>query len=157
MSLLTQVCFPARVAPLRCVIDSMVFDLLAEHDDCLRTVDRLTSARRLELLAAVATIAEIAAVPDRARRKRLQRVRVLVLPQPSGRGHAPVRRLRARPGVSDDDARIAATAALHGVPLVTEDAGLRAAAAAELPGLEVWRWEADLRPRIGALADALDP
>jgi predicted nucleic acid-binding protein len=60
--------------------------------------------------------------------------------------------LFASPGVSEVDARIAATAAAHGVPLVTEDAGLRRAVAAHAPQVGLWTWGADLRPRLVALS-----
>ncbi|MCW2952150.1 MAG: hypothetical protein JWQ48_1320 [Conexibacter sp.] len=130
----------------------MVFDAIAAEAQLLAVVDRLTSARRLELLAASETIAEVAATPDRAHRRRLQRVRVLVVPPPQDDGDAGVLwRLRTSTGVSDDDARIALTAAAQAVPLVTEDRDLRLAAAAHLPRLPLWRWATDLRPRIAAL------
>ncbi len=134
---------------LRCVIDSMVFDEIAAQPDCLRRVDRLTNAGRLELLAAARTMDELAAVADDEHRRRLRRVRVLVLPPP--RPHIAFRALMSAPGVGETDARIALTAAEHGVPLVTEDRDLRRAAAAALPQLVVWRWADDLRPRIAAL------
>jgi predicted nucleic acid-binding protein len=62
--------------------------------------------------------------------------------------------LRARPGVGDEDAQIAATAAAQGVPLVTEDRDLRDAVGLLLPQLALWSWAADLRPRITALGAA---
>jgi predicted nucleic acid-binding protein len=127
----------------------MIFDEVAAEDGLLAGVDRLTNARRLELLAAPETIAEIAATPDPVHRKRLRRVRVLVVAP--AEDDALVARLRARTGVSHDDARVAATAAHHAVPLVTEDRDLRLAVAELLPALPVWRWAADLRPRIAAL------
>jgi predicted nucleic acid-binding protein len=139
---------------LRCLIDAMIFDAIAAEPAMLRGVDALTSARRLELLAAAETMREIGATPDRAHRRRLQRVRVLVVP-PADRGRAATRELlahlRRHPGVSDEDARIAVAAGDHGVPLVTEDAALRAAVEALLPQVQRWRWEADLRPRLVAL------
>ncbi len=139
---------------LRCLIDAMIFDAIAAEPAMLRGVDALTSARRLELLAAAETMREIGATPDRAHRRRLQRVRVLVVP-PADRSRAATRELLAgllrRPGVSDEDARIAVAAAAHGVPLVTEDGALRAAVEALLPQVERWTWEADLRPRLLAL------
>jgi predicted nucleic acid-binding protein len=132
----------------------MVFDAIAAEPRLLADVDRLTSAGRLELLAATETIAEIAATPDRAHRRRLQRVRVLVVPPVDGDGDPTVLgQLRASTGVSDDDARIALSAAAQGVPLVTEDGDLRLAVAAHLPRLPLWRWATDLRPRIAALDD----
>jgi hypothetical protein len=129
----------------------MVFDAIAGEPELLALVDRLTSAGRLELLAAMETMAEIGAVPDRAYRRRLQRVRVLVVPPHDG-DDAVLRRLRGSTGVSHDDARIALAAFGQGVPLVTEDRDLRVAAAVELPGLPVWEWAADLRPRIVTLS-----
>ena len=136
---------------LRCLIDAMVFDAVVEEPELLRTVDRLTNARRLELLAAAETMLEIGATPDRARRRRLQRVRVLVVP-PADAASRVLDDLRRAPGVSDEDAAVAYVAAVHGVPLVTEDRALRLAAAEHLPGTPVWTWEGDLRPRILALA-----
>jgi predicted nucleic acid-binding protein len=130
----------------------MVFDAIAAEPRLLADVDRLTSSGRLELLAATETIAEIAATPDRAHRRRLQRVRVLVVPPADNHGEPTLlRQLRASTGVSDDDARIALSAAAQGVPLVTEDRDLRLAVAAHLPHLPLWRWASDLRPRIAAL------
>jgi predicted nucleic acid-binding protein len=134
---------------LRAVIDSMVFDAILDEHDGLRAVDRLTRRGRLRLLAAAATMDEIAAVADAERRRGLQRVRVLVLPPP--RPHIAFRGLMRAPGVGESDARIALTAVEHGVPLVTEDRDLRAAAAEHLPVLVLWRWADDLRPRIAAL------
>jgi predicted nucleic acid-binding protein len=137
------------VPVVRAVIDSMVFDAIVEERDGLRAVDRLTNAGRLQLLAAATTMAEIAAVADEEHRRRLQKVRVLVLPPPQP--HVAFRGLMRAPGVGESDARIALTAAEHGVPLVTEDRDLRVAAAAHLPELILWRWADDLRPRIAAL------
>jgi predicted nucleic acid-binding protein len=134
---------------VRAVIDSMVFDAIVAERDGLRAVDRLTNLGRLQLLAAAVTMAEIAAVADDEHRRRLAKVRVLVLPPP--RPHIALRGLMSSVGVGESDARIALTAAEHDVPLVTEDRDLRAAAAAHLPELILWRWGDDLRPRIAAL------
>lgn len=136
----------------------MVFDAIVAAPGALGTVDRLTSARRLELLAAQETIAEVARTPDRAHRRMLQRVRVLVVPPPhprDGTAQALLGRLQACTGVSRDDARIAVAAALQEVPLVTEDRDLRLAAAEHLPHVPLWRWAADLEPRIAALGAEL--
>ena len=142
------------MAAVRCLIDSMVFDAIADAE-LLDLVDRLAAARELELLAALATMQEIGRTPLRERRRRLQRVRVLVVPPPDEAAPA-VRALAARvrtsPGISDEDAGIALTADLHGAPLVTEDSALREAAGVHLPGLELWRWASDLEPRLLALA-----
>lgn len=147
--------FPGGVPALRCLIDSMVFDAIAAEPELSREIDRLTSARRLELLAAAETMREVGRTPDRAYRRRLQRVRVLVVaPAMPGDAAAPeeLQRLLRSPGVSDEDTRIALAAAVHGVPLVTEDRDLRAAVAAHLPRLRTWTWAGELRPRIVALA-----
>jgi predicted nucleic acid-binding protein len=140
---------------LRCLIDSMVFDAIVAEPRLPAIVDRLTRARRLELLAAAETMAEVAATPDRAYRRRLQAVRVLVVPPAPTDGDAAgdglLRRLRASTGVSDEDARIALAAAGQGVALVTEDVALRLAVAAHLPDVALWDWATDLRPRIAAL------
>jgi predicted nucleic acid-binding protein len=146
----------APVTALRCVIDSMVFDAIAQDRALLDEVDRLTRARRLELLAALETMEEIAATPDEEHRRRLRKVRVLVVPPPAGaRGDRRLARMRTSPGVSEEDARIAVTAAAHDVPLVTEDRDLERAMAAHLPGTQVWHWLGDLLPRIQALAQQL--
>jgi predicted nucleic acid-binding protein len=145
------------VAGLRCVIDSMVFDAIVAEPGLLADVDRLTSARRLELLAAAETMREIARTPGRARRRELQRVRVLVVAPVPGRWPAirsSLDDLLETPGVSDADARIAMAAAVQRAPLVTEDRPLRLAVAAALPAVAVWTWEADLRPRLEGLAAA---
>ena len=60
--------------------------------------------------------------------------------------------LRSSPGVDREDARIAAAAAIHAVPLVTEDRALSPAAGLHAPGLAVWDWAGGLRPRIVALS-----
>ncbi len=140
---------------LRCLIDSMVFDAIAAEPELSREVDRLTSARRLELLAAAETMREVGRTPDRAHRRRLQRVRVLVVaPAVPGDAASPgeLHGLLRSPGVSDADTRIALAAAVHGVPLVTEDRDLRAAIAAHLPRLRTWTWAGDLCPRIASLS-----
>jgi predicted nucleic acid-binding protein len=134
------------MAPLRCLIDTMVFDAIAGEPGVLDRVDRLTRARRLELLAAPTSIEQVAAVPSAAHRRALQRVRVLVVPPAE-----PIAALVRRPGVGRDDAAIAACAAAQEVPLVTEDHDLRAAAAELLPAVPLWSWADDLRPRILAL------
>lgn len=142
---------------LRALIDSMVFDAVAAEDDLLAEVDRLTRSRRLELLAAAETMAEIGAVPDPWHRRRLQRVRVLVVPPADPEDEAAgalLARLQASPGVSDEDAGIAAAAALQGVPLVTEDRHLRQAVREHLAGTPLWTWADDLGPAIARLAGA---
>ena len=82
-------------------------------------------------------------------------MRVLVVPPPDEAVpavRALAARVRASPGISDEDAGIALTADLHRAPLVTEDRALREAAGAHLPGLELWTWAADLEPRLQALS-----
>jgi predicted nucleic acid-binding protein len=137
---------------LRCLIDSMVFDAIAAEAEVLALVDRLTSARWLELLAAPVSVEQVAATPDEWHRRELQRVRVLVVP-PADEDDPQVRALLAalRPITGIDDAFIAAAAAAQAVPLVTEDRRLREGAAAQLPDVALWSWAADLRPRILAL------
>jgi predicted nucleic acid-binding protein len=137
------------VTALRALIDSMVFDEIVAERDGLRAVDRLTNRGRLQLLAAATTMLELAEVADEEHRRRLLKVRVLVLPPPQP--HVAFRGLMTSQGVGESDARIALTAAEHEVPLVTEDRDLRAAVTAHLPGLELWTWADDLRPRIAAL------
>jgi len=145
---------------LRALVDTMVFDALAGDEALLAGLDRLTRARRVELLAAAETMAEIAATPAPERRRRLQRVRVLVVP-PAGHGAAQTRValavLRTAPGVSDEDAAIAAAALAHGVPLVTEDRDLREAVRTHLPGVALWSFAGELAPRLAALAAELGP
>lgn len=139
---------------LRCVIDAMVFDAISDDLALLAEVERLTSARRLELLAAAATLAEVAATPSRPHRRRLQRVRVLALPPADPRDHVAAGlavRLDASPGVSEEDAAAAVAAAARGVPLVTEDRALRAAAQALLPDVPVWGVD-ELRRRLAAIS-----
>lgn len=135
---------------MRCVIDSMVFDAIAADRDLLVLIDRLTRRRALELLATPETMAELDAVPDEEHRRRLQKVRVLVIPP----ADAPAPAVLAWRGVGDEDARIAAAAAREGVPLVTEDRDLRDAVAAHLPALETWTFARDLLPRIRRLASS---
>jgi hypothetical protein len=145
------------MALLRCLIDSMVFDAIAAEADLLRCVDRLTSARALELLAAAETMHEIEATPDAAHRRQLRRVRVLVVAPADVRHPATadlLEALLASRGVSRQDAAIAMAAALLNVPFVTEDRDLRTAVAAHLPGVATWDWAGGLRPRIVALSRA---
>jgi predicted nucleic acid-binding protein len=147
--------FSGGVTVLRCLIDSMVFDAIAGEAQMLGDVGRLTAARRLELLAAAETMVEITATPDAEHRRRLQRVRVFVVPPAEAADeamHRALTELRTSAGVSEEDAQIALAAALHDVPLVTEDRDLRLAAAAHLPAVRLWTWETDLRPRIVTLA-----
>jgi predicted nucleic acid-binding protein len=137
---------------LRSVIDAMVFDAIAAEPELPAQLDRLTRAGRIELLAAAATLQEVAATPDRAHRRRLQRVRVLAVPPPDPRDPAAAAltaALCAAPGVSDEDAAVAVAAAAHHVPLVTEDRDLRAAVVAELPHVPLWSWP-ELRARMAA-------
>lgn len=138
---------------VRCLIDSMVFDAIVAEPGMPAEVDRLTRARSLELLAAAETMEEIAAVADEEHRRRLQRVRVFVVPpvdvEAARWAGVFASLLRAR-GVSEEDARIALAAAAREVPLVTEDRDLREAVAALLPRVALWTWAADLRPRIVA-------
>ncbi len=141
---------------LRCLIDSMVFDAIADDAEVRAEVARLTDLRAVELLAALDTMRELDATPDGARRRALQRVRVLVVPSPQGSDPA-MGRLLASPGVSDEDARIAVTAAAHGVPLVTEDRELRDAVAAHLPATPLWTVRDELLPRVAALTRAHPP
>jgi predicted nucleic acid-binding protein len=137
---------------LRCLIDSNVFDAIAAESDLLELVDRLTSARWLELLAATVSVEQVAATPDEWHRRDLQRVRVLVVPPVDEADRVVAALLAALRRISGiDDALIAAAAAAQRVPLVTEDRRLRDAAAAHLPGLALWSWAADLRPRVVAL------
>jgi predicted nucleic acid-binding protein len=134
----------------------MIFDAVADEPGLLELVDRLTSARRLELLAAPTSIAQVAATPDPERRRRLQKVRVLVVPPADDAdpvARATLAALRAARGVGWDDALIGAAAAAHAVPLVTEDRALAAAAAAADPPVAVWGWAGGLRPRILALEE----
>lgn len=142
---------------LRCVIDAMVFDAIAAEPELLTEIGRLTSAGRLELLAAAATLEEVAATPDRLHRSRLQRVRVMAVPPADERIPAVaslLASLRGAPGVSEEDAAVALAAASHRVPLVTEDRDLRAAAARHLAHVPLWSW-AQLRPAIEAAAQEL--
>lgn len=128
----------------------MVFDAIVDEGR-LELVERLTARREVELLAALATMQELERVPDRQRRRTLQRVRVLVVAPPDEADPAVRRlgdRLRASPAISDEDAAIALTAAAHGAPLVTEDRDLRRAAAEHLPELALWTWLTDLEPRL---------
>jgi predicted nucleic acid-binding protein len=139
------------MVPLRCLIDSMIFDAIAGEPDMLALVARLTNAGRVELLAAPASIAQVAATSDEYHRGRLRKVRVLVVPPvdpDDPEAMATLMRLLRHPGIDEVDARIAAAAILQDVPLVTEDRALRAAIAAVAPELEVWGWPHDLRPRL---------
>jgi predicted nucleic acid-binding protein len=141
---------------MRCLIDSMIFDRIADDPAAAALVDRLTRARRLELLAATASMAQVAATPDRERRRRLQRVRVLVVPPAGGdpAGRRLMSALRGAPGVDREDAAIAAAAVAAGAPLATEDRALQGALAERAPQVTVWDWSRGLAPRIAALAEA---
>ena len=132
----------------------MIFDQIAEDRELLVTVDRLTRARRVELLAAAETMRELEATPDPERRRRLQKVRVLVVPPAPA--DALYHQLMASPGVSDEDARIALAAASNGVPLVTEDRDLRDAVLHYLPDTQLWSW-AHLHARLVTAVSGLAP
>jgi hypothetical protein len=133
----------------------MVFDAIVAEEGLAADLDRLTGARRLELLAAAETMWEIGRTRDRRHRRRLQQVRVLVVP-PAATRQPETRRLltalETSAGVSGTDARIGVAAAYHRVPLATEDRALRAAMAEHLGDVPVWRWEDELRPRLLALS-----
>jgi predicted nucleic acid-binding protein len=145
-----------HVDPLRCLIDSMIFDAIALEPELLDAVARLTSAGQLQLLADTVSVEQVAATPHAYHRGLLRQVRVLVVP-PADEDDPEVRALWSHTGVDIEDALIAAAAWAHRVPFVTEDRDLRAAAAAVLPDLSLWAWEADLRPRLTALAAELPP
>jgi predicted nucleic acid-binding protein len=138
--------------PLRCLIDTNVFDAIAAEPDLVRTVDRLTGAGRLQLLAETTSVEQVAAVADPVHRKQLRRVRVLVVaPAGDAADTVLIAALAATPGVGHADAVIAAAAVAHRVPFATEDRALREAVAALVPGLPLWTWARDLRPRLRAL------
>lgn len=137
--------------PLRCLVDSMIFDAIALEGELLEAVGRLTSAGQLELLADTVSVEQVAATPHDYHRGLLRRVRVLVVP-PVAEDDALVLALAGRTGVDLEDALIAAAARAQAVPLVTEDRDLRAACEALVPELVLWTWDADLRPRLIALA-----
>lgn len=141
--------------PLRCLIDSMIFDAIAEEPVLLDAVDRLTSAGRLQLLADTVSVQQVAATPPSYHRNELRRVRVLVVP-PAEDGPA-VAALAGTPGVDLADALIAVAARAQHVPLVTEDGALRRAVAELMPEVELWDWAGELRPRLVALATELPP
>ncbi|MCW3038867.1 MAG: hypothetical protein JWM31_772 [Solirubrobacterales bacterium] len=142
--------------PLRCLIDSMIFDAIALEPELLEAVDRLTSAGWLQLLADTVSVQQVAATPHPYHRRLLRRVRVLVVP-PAQEEDPLVRRLCGHTGVDEGDALIAAAAWAQRVPLVTEDRDLRAAVADVLPEQEQWDWEQDLRPRLTRLTHELPP
>ncbi|UTI65105.1 PIN domain-containing protein [Paraconexibacter antarcticus] len=146
---------PEATGPLRCLVDTMIFDAIVEEPALLEAVDRLTSAGTLQLLADTVSVAQVAAAPPSYHRTQLRRVRVLVVP-PADTDPV-LRPLAASTGVGEPDALIAAAARAQGVPLVTEDGDLRRAAAVLLPDLVLWTWAADLRPRLVALAAELPP
>lgn len=140
------------MAALRCLIDSMVFDAIAAEPELCTLVDRLTSARWLELLAATVSVEQVGATPDEWHRRELQRVRVLVVPPVDEDDRDVAELLSALRRISGiDDALIAGAAAAQHVPLVTEDRRLCEAVARHLPGLPLWSWAGELRPRIVAL------
>jgi predicted nucleic acid-binding protein len=147
---------PAADAPLRALIDSMIFDAIAAEPELVDALARLTSAGRVELLADTVSVEQVNVTPDLEHRAGLRRVRVLVVP-PAAEEDPAVTALAASTGVDLEDALIAAAAWAQRVPLVTEDGDLRRAAAAVLPDLALWSWAADLRPRLAALAAELPP
>lgn len=141
--------------PLRCLIDSMIFDAIAEEPALLDAVDRLTSAGRLQLLADTVSVQQVAATPPSYHRNELRRVRVLVVPP--AEDDPAVAALAGTPGVDLADALIAVAARAQHVPLVTEDGALRRAVAELMPEVELWDWAGELRPRLVALAAELPP
>ena len=129
---------------MRAMLDTMVFDALEADPDGLLAVREAVRRHRLALLSTPVQEAQLAAVPDPARRKRLQRAvpreavpAVGLAPYDVGRHAA-------------DNAILDTTIARADV-LVTEDRRLAEAAAAEL--VQVWR-VADLVAFARAALDA---
>jgi predicted nucleic acid-binding protein len=117
------------------MIDTNVFDRLVDDAAALEAVAQAVRDRRLALFTTPVQEAQVAAVPDPVRRKRLQRVpREVVPPAPAvGAEFAAVQAGRTK---HTADAVIAETARTRCDVLVTEDA--RLAERAGDRGLGVW-------------------
>ncbi len=140
----------------------MIFDKIADEPGMLERVQGLSRIDQLALVATSISERQIAAVPDRMRRERLQSVPVeyvgtagFVLDYsrldvdrlgPS----EPIEAIAKGRHKEIADALVAATARWEALPLVTEDTGLRKAVARELPAVDLWRWS-DLHVRIASL------
>ena len=112
------------------MIDTMVFDRLVDDPEALAAVSRALRERRLALYTTPVQEAQVAAIPDRRRRKQLQSLPREVVPVVGARAvyTAGPRHLA--------DAMIADAAGERCDVLVTEDRRFTERALAQ--GLEVW-------------------
>ncbi len=116
---------------MKAMLDTMVFDALEADPDGLEAVRAAVGRRRLVLLSTPVQEAQLAAVPDPARRKRMQRA----IPREAvpAVGWVPAAGLQRHAA----DAAILDTALERADVLVTEDRRLADAARAD--GVRVWR------------------
>lgn len=113
---------------MRAMLDTMVFDALDADPDGLLAVRDAVRHRRLQLLSTPVQEAQLAAVPDPARRKRLQRA----IPREA----VPAVGLVGAGGRHDADNAILDTTHARADVLVTEDRRLAETATSE--GVTVW-------------------
>ncbi|MGK2936843.1 MAG: hypothetical protein ACSLFR_03420 [Solirubrobacteraceae bacterium] len=118
------------------MIDTMVFDAVADDPETREAITAATRDRRIALFTTQIQEDQLAAIPDPARRKRLRALPREVLPPVSADGGELVNAVHAGQNKHMADAIIAGTALARCDVLVTEDARLTERAGAL--GLEVW-------------------
>lgn len=118
------------------MIDTMVFDAVADDPEIHEAVTTATRDGRIKLFTTQIQEDQLAAIPDLARRKRLRALSREVLPPISADGDPVVDAVHAGQNKHMADAIIAGTALARCDVLVTEDARLTERASGL--GLEVW-------------------
>lgn len=118
------------------MIDTMVFDAVADDPDTRDAIAAATRDRRIALFTTQIQEDQLAAIPDPARRKRLRALPREVLPAVSADSGAIVDAVHAGQNKHMADAIIAGTALARCDVLVTEDA--RLTERSKGLGLEVW-------------------
>lgn len=118
------------------MIDTMVFDAVADDPETREAITAATRDGRIKLFTTQIQEDQLAAIPDPARRKRLRALPREVLPPVSADGSELVDAVHAGQNKHMADAIIAGTALARCDVLVTEDARLTERAGGL--GLEVW-------------------
>ncbi len=118
------------------MIDTMVFDAVADDPELHAAVTAATRDRRIALFTTQIQEDQLAAIPDPARRKRLRALPREVLPPVDADGGTLVDAVHAGQNKHLADALIAGTALARCDLLVTDDKRLTERASGV--GLEVW-------------------
>lgn len=125
------------------MIDTMVFDAVADDPETREAITAATRDGRIKLFTTQIQEDQLAAIPDPARRKRLRALPREVLPPVSPDGSELIDAVHAGQNKHMADAIIAGTALARCDVLVTEDARLTERASGL--GLQVWNVERLLR------------